>query len=301
MVELKKPRSQVSHTPKSRLEWVAILLAILAIAFAAIQFIDSRHIKDQIEDLLKSISTRYVGSFPDNMDQVSGIVDSSHKALTVLVDFPGYGFYFKPDKSDDYIKKIIRLRQANPEIKIRMLFYSSAAQGQKLREEEFPKEHWQAIKNSARFDDFFATYHAEIPRPENYDDFIKYILMLHKRYEIMLCHNGAEVRHLGYNSVFFWLEDSNNAIVAINNKTGSERELSFYTRDGKLIDSLQSMFDGLWNSKTDPEACEPARPGGRQAHRLAGEDLRAKVPGDLDQLRGPGPDRETEVRAQPRL
>jgi hypothetical protein len=256
MAQLPKTRSRLLHALKDQLEWIASLLAIFAIVFAIIQFVDSKIIKNQIEGLLKSISTRYVGSFPDNMDQVSGIVDSSHKSLTVLADFPGYGFYFKPDKSDDYLKKILKLRQANSEIKIRMLFYSSVAQEKKLREEEFPKKNWQAIKNSTRFDDFFATYHAEIPRPENYDDFIKYILKLHRNYELMLCHNGAEIRHVNNNSVFFWLEDRNNAIVAINNRTGTERELSFYTRDGKLIDSLQSMFDGLW-PETDPEACGP--------------------------------------------
>jgi hypothetical protein len=259
--KLTRLREKATRTAENWMELVTFILAILAILLAVVQFFDSRHLKNETNDLLEKISTKYIGSFPDNIDEINGVFDRSHKELLVLADLPGYGFYYQPDKFDDYIKKIVKLRQAAPPTKIRMLFYSRAVQEKKLREEEFSEKDWSNTKNDTKFKDFFGTYHAEVAIPESYDDFIKDLLNLHKRYENVLCYNGVEIEHINQSSaIFFWLEDGNSSVVAINNRAGADRELSFRTSDGKLIDSLQSMFNRLWeDSQHDPQACHPER------------------------------------------
>jgi hypothetical protein len=243
----------VAENAKNWMEVVTFVLAVIAIIFAVVQFSDSRH-------LLEETSTKYIGSFPDNMDDINSLLDRSHQELLILVDYAGYGLYSKPDKFDDYIKKIIKLRQAIPPQRVRMLVYSSRVQEIKFRQEQFEKESWEKIKADPRFKDLFGTYHTEMETPKTYDSFISSILTLQAQTEKKLCNNGVEIEHLDQSSaIFFWLEDGNNAVFAINNRAGNNRELSFSTRDGKLIDSLQSMFNRLWEDryKSDLQGCHP--------------------------------------------
>jgi hypothetical protein len=245
-----------AENAKDWMEVVTFILAIIAIVFAVVQFSDSRH-------LLEETSTKYIGSFPDNMDDINSLLDRSHQELLVLVDYPGYGLYSKPDKFEDYIKKIIKLRQTTPLQRVRMLIYSSRVQEMKFKQEQFEKESWEKIKADPRFKALFGTYHIEMETPKTYDSFINSILTLQAQTEKKLCNNGVEIEHIDQSSaIFFWLEDENSAVFAINNRAGANRELSFNTRDGKLIDSLQSMFNRLWeDNQSDPKGCHPPANG----------------------------------------
>ncbi|HEY0554186.1 MAG TPA: hypothetical protein VGG20_07960 [Thermoanaerobaculia bacterium] len=249
-------------------EVVTLVLAIIAIAFAIIQFVDSRHLQRSSQDLqnsskilqqkikflLDETSTKYIGSFPYNMDDINSTLGRAQEEVCVLVDFPGYGHYSQPRKHRDYADKILQLRQAKK--KVRMLFYSAAAQLAKVHDQFKPAD-WGKIRGTQAFKEFFGTYHPDQEAPNSYDGFINRLLGLQLEYERGLCNNGVEIEHIDQPSVLFlWLDDEDSAVFAINNGGGKDRELSFHTSDGKLIHSFRSMFDRFWDdNRSDPQRC----------------------------------------------
>ena len=78
------------------LEFFTSLLAIAAIVFATLQFVDSRKQEKYMRDLAEQMSTRFIGAFPDNLEPISEIVSHSHKTLDIMVDTLGYGEYSAP-------------------------------------------------------------------------------------------------------------------------------------------------------------------------------------------------------------
>jgi hypothetical protein len=267
---------------KNAMDGILFTLAILAIIFAIVQYKDSRDLQHNTRDLqhklkylLDEASTKYVGLFPENLDDINATIGKTQKDAFVLADFPGYGHYSQPHKYDEFWHNIVQLRQATPPKKIRMLFYSATAQQDKVRDQLKP-EAWEQTRKSPLFKQFFGTFHPQEP-PKTYDEFIKRLLELQSEYEKRLCNNGVEIRHIDQPSVlFFWLADEESAAFTINSR-GKERELSFHTNDFRLIHSFRSIFDRFWHdSQTDPQRCPSAGPSRPSAERPARP---AKPPG----------------------
>jgi hypothetical protein len=247
---------------KEWLEYIGMLLGFLALIFAVDQYKDSKNLMARTKELSDEASTKYMGSFPGNIDQIVPVVKSAQKELIILTDFPGYGAYYDPIRYRRYEEQILQVRKVNPSSRVRMLIFSNAAQYNKLREQFDPKD-WVKTTQSAWFKNFFGTFHIEREgSPTSYDKFISRLLEIHAQYERMFCNNGVEVEHVDSSNLFFWVEDDDSAVFAINNRNGVVRELSFRTSDGKLIKSFSSMFERLWeDNKGDAHGCRHQRIG----------------------------------------
>ena len=67
-----------------------------------------------------------------------------------------------------------------------------------------------------------------------------------------LLQHGVEIRQTGEKLPFFmWCEDSSEAVFTfLHEKAKADREVSFRTRDGRLVaDSFEKKFEYLWNQK----------------------------------------------------
>jgi hypothetical protein len=101
---------------KDRLEqlfpWISRLmgqdiLAVFAIAFTFVQFLDTRDeekrmkkIQGRIRRLLNDATARSVGTFPTNLKSIL----AAKSSIRIIVDFPGYGIYSDPVLYGRYLK-----------------------------------------------------------------------------------------------------------------------------------------------------------------------------------------------------
>lgn len=47
-------------------------------------------------EISESISTKYVGNFPYNMDEMVKLIPKTEKSLTIICDVPAFGHFSKP-------------------------------------------------------------------------------------------------------------------------------------------------------------------------------------------------------------
>lgn len=249
-------------------EIVLFVLAVLAIGFALYQFTDSDELKDNLKnvtedlqeaagivktELLENVrfvaantSTRYVGTFPSNMDDIQSIVNNSSRQLRVMVDVAGYGSYSRAHEFLRYATALKELKHRTPRVSVELLLFDGTFRGNMLRD-QFPKGEWEStIQGSKLFNDFFEN---RPPVPQSYEEFIRRLELNHDGCEKDFCEGGVTIKRKSGDFPFFlWLQDDKEAVVSFFNKGPAAREISFKTREGKLIDTFGNIFQELWKS-----------------------------------------------------
>ena len=244
-------------------EIVTLILAVAAIVFACIQYGDSRKQLSQsqaqlqeshkqlekLEKITASIQTRYVGSFPENMDDIIDVLKSVGDGgqLNIMTDFAGYGIYSRNSAYQKYLTELVNDR--NKKVTIRILVYDQKLAEIVLRtqfkESDFLEEKQRGFRG------FFETHP---PTPENYEQFLRILLTLQDHAVDTMCDDGIEVRRVPPSQkylFFLWGNNSPQALFAFRNEATKNRELSFKTVDASLIDVFRTIFDTTWNN-VDP-------------------------------------------------
>jgi hypothetical protein len=109
---LAKQRVQEESQPAAHqriVDILAIILAVVSIVFAGIQFMDSREIRGKTESILASTTTRYVAEFPNNIPKITELIEGTCGNLDIMADVPGYGAYSNAKAYLDYKEAILRV------------------------------------------------------------------------------------------------------------------------------------------------------------------------------------------------
>src|SRR5258707_3582079 len=77
----------------SILDIIAIVGFIITLVGIVYQFADSKNQKLQLNDMAKSMSTRFVGVFPRNLSEIIDLIDRAQSSLDIMVDICAYGQY----------------------------------------------------------------------------------------------------------------------------------------------------------------------------------------------------------------
>jgi hypothetical protein len=86
------------------------VLALLAIIFGCIQFWDSRRHSGKMEQIARSMSTRYIGMFPRDMDEIIDVIGLADQELFVVSDFADYGSYSRPETYQRLFEALTKAR-----------------------------------------------------------------------------------------------------------------------------------------------------------------------------------------------
>jgi hypothetical protein len=238
--------------PENALAVIAIVLSVVAIVFAIIQFHDASVQTDLVQDISKGVSTRFIGLFPKNMDGITSIVKKTDHHLDIMVDFAAYGAYSNPVGFEAYLSALKDIYSRNPKAEIRVIIYgdkpaaaSTASQFALEEEEKFKTE----ILPSATFDTFFRRHAYPPGRPSTKREFQEALKYYQDEYRHVLCDTGVKIRTVDTDLMFFlWLEDNEEAAFSFQDK-GKQRELTMRTVDGNLINPMHELFRGIWNDQ----------------------------------------------------
>jgi hypothetical protein len=249
---------------------ITMILALLAIVFAIIQFHDSRgqlkKLSEQtskiegitrttseqattINDITRSISTRYKATFPNNLAYIIPVIQHAAPGskIDVMADHAGYAIYSTNVKFLQYRRALedAKLQKS----RIRVLVYNrelaTHALDIQFSDQDFDKE---------KKDNFRGFFDDRPPKPKDRAEFIRRLLDVQDKTVEDLCGAGIQVRRVPPSQkflFFLWLNDTPEAVFAFRNEAQREREITFFSVDPDLIDIFRTVFDQTWKS-ADP-------------------------------------------------
>jgi hypothetical protein len=250
---------------RETLETITFPLAVVAIVFAALQFLDSRAQEVKMNALVEEMSTRFIGQFPKNLSDILQVAKQANDHFEAMSDYVSYGYFSNPDVFDDLVRQLEDL--VKRKVQVRMLIYA-----QDLAKQSYSKQftlEWfeDSLKKKAsplfrfcqRFD---KPLYESLMKWEKYQD----SQQLRRDFEALmfdrqmfylkdLIERGVTVRKTKARlPFFFWCEDSHEAIFAFLHEgvpvpPGAEglTEVSFRTRDSSLVIlTFEPTFNQLW-------------------------------------------------------
>jgi hypothetical protein len=234
----------------SRYGWlkdVGDILAVLAILFAVIQFVDARLQKHEMNTIAKSMSTRFVGLFPKNLLEITEVLGKGTKYVYIMADFVDYGAYSFPLAFKAYLEKLkeARLQGAT----VRIICYDQQLSDQELAE-QFSDQDFLQERTSRRFQNYFAI-NSGVPVPSSAGELRKLLADAQRSYILELSKLGVEFSYFPERAEFFlWLEDDEEAVFAFKSQGRKQREFSFRTQDTNLISQFRQIFDRRWRTSS---------------------------------------------------
>jgi len=281
------------HLPAGLWAWISksakiaeLVLAIIAVLFAARQFWDA-HVQAKIlEDIgthtktldnigenarlaVQAASTRSIPTFPDSLHEITDIVRRTCAEMTILVDVAAYGHYSAPDEFNSYylaLQEIASMRldesrktktcsdrlsdrPSTDRVRIRALIYNPVLTQQSLAT-QFQKDSRTLVKEP-RFAKYF-DYHKNLNKPSSKEELISILrdqdFAVARQFQSM----GAEVRVADHRfPIYFWLRDGEDAVFVFNYQapeTGAATEIPFRTHDGKLTNVFAGIFESEWTN-----------------------------------------------------
>lgn len=262
--------------------WSGDLLAILAIAFAVVQFLDARSqerelsqqanrladitgsmsrqqqaLGDQanrMQEIAASMSTRFVGPFPENLQEIVAMLQKANRTIDIIVDFPGYGQFSALPTYIEYMSALQRAR--TKPIGVRVICYKKNLVEKELLE-QFPDGDPSKVLNGQLFDRYF-DYLANLERPADCAG-LRNVLVKQDQQTVISTSPFINWRFHGERAAFFlWLVDDSEAIFTFKNVGRKDVGLSFRTRDGKLVLQFTEIFKRRWDvADQSDELCRP--------------------------------------------
>lgn len=232
-------------------EIVTLLLALVAIVFAWIQYHDAATQLDRLQMITSSIQTQYVGEFPANLDKITAVISAAtdRGELDIMTDFPGYAIYSRNERYRAYYNALVAAHQQRS-VRVKMMVYDKDL-AEKAFRIQFKPNDFEAEKNNG-FRDFFKKYP---PTPQNYEEFVSRILDFQAHASDDLCREGIEIRKVPSTQkylFFLWQTNNPEAVFAFRNEAEQNREISFHSLDPKLIEIFKTIFNQTW-SGADPK------------------------------------------------
>jgi hypothetical protein len=191
---------------KRAVEIVGLILAVAALIVGLVHL-------QEISRMQASLSTRYIGEFPDFLDEIIGIVQSAHRDINILCDFPAYGNFDDPTRSAR-LRDLIRLK-LHQGVKVRLVCLDHERRRLALSL-QFPSAPAPYKTREAFIDDFEAKNEAALK--QTYGD--ANVLQV-----------NAEL------PVFFWIADRRRGVLVVQT-FGGNVEYGFASSDLALMRAL---------------------------------------------------------------
>jgi hypothetical protein len=245
-----------AHIEDRILNRLTLVLAVSAIIFAAVQFIDSRIQESRIENLARGMSTRFAGNYPKNMKDISDVVGHAQRSLDIMVDLLGYG---QIAAHDDFQKYYQTLESFGSErrVSVRILIYSrdrvKKVQDTQFTEAQYAKDY---EAKTPRLQLFFNRHNNGVfPKEKKTFDLI--LMQTLTDYMKNLMAHGVRIKVTSNDLPFYlWNEDDQEAVVSFV-KEAASTEVSFRTRDNALLDPFETSFSQLWQAADDADVNDP--------------------------------------------
>lgn len=245
---------------------IIAIVALVAVPFAMKQYFDAKEQTEKLkeattqlsaqtkrlEDIWSSLSTQYLGVFPNYLDDIVKLLEGAHKSIIIFCDYPAYGCYSDPDQWLKYKQTIERKIQ--DEIDVRLTCMNAERRRQYHRDQfKSIEQDWKEFiftePNHDLLKRFYQRYRNALDSPNkkieelSFDDFEK---LMAEANQSMLNEVFADAKEppveLGVDMpLYFWLVDGAHAVFAIPSLSDEATEHGFKTGEAKLITAFLDM------------------------------------------------------------
>jgi hypothetical protein len=256
-------------------EKIAAAISFLAIVFATVQFFDSmtlkkrmtkaleetdklqKHMTKALEemgklqkhmgDVLNSVSSRYIGAFPGNMQEINDVTAKSCQFLLILTDWVGFGSYSSPEAYRDYERHLTTLLTSDHPVRICIVAYSTDRLRKEFENQISREKFEKTEKQTDRFRDYYRKHWGRREKPpETYDDFVDDMVRAEEQQRERLKDHRVEIQTVEEPSlVLLWLRDGVDAVFCFQ-ASGTDTDPSFRTQDMGLVLALGEIFKARW-------------------------------------------------------
>ncbi len=230
---------------------------------------------------VEAASTAFVDEFPHNLPEIKAVIASTCQNLDIMTDVAGYGMYSNFDDFQPYFLTIAELASTKVEdrrrqesdkrsdkrqrnvcagipavgdqhnnVLVRMLVYNGKTLKDAIKN-QFKRETYQEILSKPQFDQFFAR-NKNLPKPKTYDEFVADLVQTQRNYASDLGdHHNVQIRYAERRyEIYIWTHDHQEAAFSLDYlgdiKGKSEKEITFRSRDGKLLRAFDDIFELEW-------------------------------------------------------
>ena len=214
-------------------------LASLLKSISGRSAMQAEKLHESLTKITESISTQYVGEFPEHLPKITAILAKATKNVEILCDVPGYGHYSSRQQYFNY-RNVIQKLAVTDKVQIRMAFYTQDL-AKKAAVDAFGDD-FAAIRKTDAFRAYRKTISREI---KDIDDFYKLIVEL----DYINCKKDFEeiagielIRIKEPVQIYFWIIDGLEAVFSIATSGLDPVEVAFTTTDTKFIAILQALL-----------------------------------------------------------
>lgn len=204
-------------------------------------------------DVQKSVSTRFLGFFPEYMGEVIRLAQSTETTLVVASDHLAYGSFSSHVQCLEYLEQLQTVARNIDTAGLHVLNYDTALSIQDGLEQFTPGDYFQ-LKDRECFKTFLerindTTTRRVISESKDARPFLEELLIQERPYvDILKKYRRETHSRLTYNC---WIRDGKEAIFAVKFKTPGSlgtREIGFYTQDTRLVEMLRKFFTDAWTA-----------------------------------------------------
>ncbi|MEW6130920.1 MAG: hypothetical protein AB1757_28070 [Acidobacteriota bacterium] len=201
-----------------------------------------------LDEVRRSLSTRYIGQFPEYFPEVVAFLEHAKREIEIFCDYPAYGSFSDPINWLAYRQALERKIQQE-EVRVNITCLNETSRNKSVIEQFFKPaqtwEEWKQDSGNAKRLEKYLSLHGGAPGFEDLtrEYFLEMLKKDEKRtLEVVLA--GAKIREIdSYVPLYFWIVDRNSAVFAIPSFSERAIEYGFSTTDQKLISAFEDMRD----------------------------------------------------------
>lgn len=225
---------------------ISLVLAVLAMIVALWHVHSIHEAAKRLDDVRRSLSTRYIGQFPEFFPEIVSLLKSAKREIVIFCDFPAYACFSDPHTFLEYQHTLQRKAQ-HEEVRVIFTCLGSTYRSKGVQDQFFSSsqewDEWKRDPNIEKRLCHFLSFRRGVPTIDELgmDQFLELLERIEQR-TLEETFASAQVREIdAYIPVYFWLVDGMNAVFAI--PADKTLEYGFSTTDQKLISALVLMRD----------------------------------------------------------
>lgn len=243
-------------------------LAVLALVLACFQTWEARKQSTRLKAhsdalvlITGSLSTRYLGKFPDYLPVVSDLVRSARIELRIVNGNPTPGYFSSPSTWLDYKQALEKKVRSG--VVVSLICMNDRQRRQRL-EQQFPtsQQGWDdwVIANCAKVVEFLKFRFPDTKLEEL--DYSKFLDLLQMTQRDILKDsfklNGISVLEIDQTVlVQVWIADKERAVFSIQSLQANTLSHGLFTSDPLFVSALHSMIELYATQRSDPPLVRP--------------------------------------------
>lgn len=117
------------NTYKDLINTGGIICTTLALGLALVQLWQARTHGSELKEIRNSISTKYIGQFPEYLKHITKLIESAEKSLNIVCDKPAFGHFSAMEESAKYIDSI-EGKLLDKKVKVQLVFLNEELQNE---------------------------------------------------------------------------------------------------------------------------------------------------------------------------